>query len=241
MARASTKKAPEPGTELAPLPNKKKRRPPGKTLTSMDGTKARRIAPELVDPEYLSEEEMDKRELFAQAYVAHGGQGKSAEAAGYTGTPMSLAKTGQRLYREPWVQARIKEIRFDLLAELKITQRSVLGELSRIGFADMGQIVNEAGEILPLNKIPDATRRAVAKYKTKTRTYTENDEIVTEVESEVFFADKHVALEKLGRHTGLFGGDKDDAPGINAEDFARALGEGIARVISGKRTLEHGQ
>lgn len=203
-------------------------------------THGRHIDPELVDPEFLSEADMAKREAFAQAFVALGTLTDAAQTAGYTGTRQSLRKSGWRLYNEPWVKARIEEIRADLLAELRITQRSVLAELSRIGFADMGNVVDEHDRIKPLKDIHPDTRRALAKYKQTRRIIMNGDaEPIEEIETEVNFEGKTAALDKLGKHTGLFGKADDDGPGVAAEDFIRALGEGIARVIAGKRTIEH--
>lgn len=201
-------------------------------------TKRGRHAPrDLIDPAFLSEADMQKRELFAQAYVAHGNIGDAALAAGYSGSRPVLRKSGYRIYCEPWVKARIEEIRKDLLSELRITQRKVLGELARIAFADIGNITDENGELLPLKSIDENTRRAISSYKTKRMSFGEDGE---SIEREVRFESKSAALEKLGKHTGLFGKADDNAPGVAAEDFMRALGEGIARVIAGRRTvIEH--
>lgn len=197
----------------------------------------RHARPSLVDPSFLSEADMQKRELFAQAYVAHGNIGDAAMAAGYKGSRATLRTAGYRLYGEPWVKARIKEITADLLSELRITQRKVLGELARIGFYDIGNITSADGEILPLPEIPEETRRAISSYETKRMSFGEDGE---SIERKVRFESKQAALEKLGKHAGLFGKADDDAPGVAAEDFMRALGEGIARVIAGRRTvIEH--
>lgn len=232
------KKPTSPSKELAKPdePKKRKRR----NITSRKAG-IKQIAPCDKDPAFMSSEDMQRRERFAQAYVAYGSLCKAAETAGYGGTSRSLTKSGQRIIQEPWVRERIEQINADLLAELKITQRSVLAELSRIGFADMAEIVDpETGNIRPLRSIPSDTRAAISKYKITTRTYDEGDKVVEAVESEVTFEGKIPALDKLGRHAGLWPRDEGDRDGINPEDFARALGEGIARVIQGKRTIEHG-
>lgn len=200
----------------------------------------RSIAPQDKDPAFMSSEDMERRERFAQAYVAYGSITKAAETAGYGGTTASMRKSGSRLIQEPWVRDRIEQINTDLMDELKITQRGVLAELSRIGFADIGEITDpETHQIRPLRLIPKRTKAAISSYKTTTKTYGEGDEVVQSVESEVKFESKSNALEKLGRHAGLWPRDEGDRNGINPEDFARALGEGIARVINGRRTIEH--
>ena len=229
MTKPSAKKAIAKKAAPVKAPTERKKR----NLVKHGGHMPR----ELVDPDFLSEADMFKRELFAQAYVAHGNLADAAAAAGYKSEKRSsLARMGLDLHKEPWVQARIKEIREDMLHELKITQRKVLGELARIGFVDIGSITDDTGDILPLNKIDRDTRAAISSYKVKRSTFGEDGE---SIEREVKFESKQAALEKLGKHAGLFGKAEDNAPGVAAEDFMRALGEGIARVIAGRRTIEH--
>lgn len=205
-------------------------------------THGRAKPPALVDPAFLSQADMDKRERFAQAYVATGSLADAAETAGWNGNRATLRKQGFKLYHEPWVKERIEAIKADLLAELRITQRSVLAELSRIGFADMAQVVDEHDRILPLKDIPLDARRALSKYKQTRRFITQGEDQppIEEVETEVTFEGKTAALNKLGTYTGTFGKKDDDGAGVGAEDFIRALGEGIARVIHGRRIIEHG-
>ncbi|MES2347042.1 MAG: terminase small subunit [Pseudomonadota bacterium] len=219
----------------APKPKKRVKR--GLTA-SQKKTGIRRIQPCDMDPAFQSDEDMHKREMFAQAYVAYGSLRKAAETAGFGGKPHTLTIQGARLMAEPWVRDRVQRIKDDLLHELKITQRGVLAELARIGFADIRQIIDPAtGCLLPLEKIPVDTALALSSYKETTKTFGE----MVLVEKEVKFENKSAALEKLGKHAGLWVKDDDGRGGVNAEDFARALGEGIARVIAGKRTLQHSQ
>lgn len=236
--KAAAKKAPAKKAAGERISRRKlaAERPDGRKKRNIT-TQGGHVPRELIDPAFLSEADMAKRETFAQAYVAHGNIADAAEAAGYNGkNRQSLTVMGLRLYQEPWVKSRIQEIRDDLLHELKITQRKVLGELARIGFVDIGSITDDDGDILPLHKISVDTRRAISSYKVKRSTFGEDGE---SVEREVRFESKSGALEKLGKHAGLFGKADDDAPGVAAEDFMRALGEGIARVIAGRRTIDH--
>ena len=226
-AKTSKGKSDEPTTrEIAKAaPDKRRRR----NLT----TNGKRIPAELKDPEFQSEADMAKRELFAQAYVAHGNLADAAQTAGWSGNRASLRKAGFRLYGEPWVKARIEAIKADLLAELKITQRAVLAELARVGFADMGQVVDEHDRILPLAQMPAEARRALSKYKQTVRylpPVVEGGEPIEEVKTEVELEGKTGALEKLGKHAGLWAKKDDEGSGLAADEFIQALAEGIARA-----------
>lgn len=195
-----------------------------------------RVPPEVKDPEFMSAADLHLRELFAQAFVAHGTLAKAAEAAGYTGTPQSLRTAGYRLYHEPAVQARIKQVAANAVARLRITQDDVLAELSRIGFQDIGEITHpETGELLPLRDIPEDTRRALSSYKITERIFGET----TVIEKEVKFENKSNALQQLGKHAGLWGKEDDAGPGIAAEEFLKALTEGMYRVANRARVIEH--
>lgn len=196
--------------------------------------RGQRLPAHLKDPEFMSEADLNLREVFAQAYVAHGKLAKAAEIAGYKGNTRTLTTAGYRLINEPAVKARIDEIRDNVLQDLRITQKDVLGELVRIGFADIGEITDEQGDLLPLKQIPKDTRRAISSYKVKRTVFGEDGE---SIEKEVKFESKKAALDKLGQHAGLWN-KENDKPGVSAEDFLRALMEGVARA-SQRRTIEH--
>jgi len=172
----------------------------------------------------VTEPELLRREAFAQAYVALGTQVGAARRAGYTGD--NIRKTAGRLMNEPAVRARIAEIQKDMIRRIQVDQTTVLAELTRIAFADPGKIVDERGELLPLNDIPEDTRRALAGYKVTRKVFGEDGE---SVEREVKFINKEGALDKLGKHLGLWKGD-DDGGKFTAEAFVKAMLEARERV-----------
>lgn len=194
------------------------------------------IPPDQVDPAFLTHGEMLRRERFAQAYVIHGTLGRSAMDAGFECSNMNSATVvGHRVYHEPWVRQRIEEIQAQLLTKLAITQERVLKELGLIAFLDPGEVMDDAG-VRALHDIPEDTRRVIASYKSKRRIIPgqDGDPDIEEEEREVRFVSKDAALDKLARYLAMYEKEKDDK-GFSAEDFTRALGEGIARASNRAR------
>lgn len=78
----------------------------------------------------------------------------------------------------------------------------VVAELAKIGFANMQQYVNGGNNVLELKNLDSKVTAAVSKVKT---TLKEDGSVITEIG----LYDKVAALEKLGRHLGIF--EKDNA------------------------------
>lgn len=178
------------------------------------------------DPEFMTDSELSRREMFANAYCVHGALSKAAQVAGYTGNNNTLRKQGWRLISEPAVKARIEQIRADALLELGITQRAILGEYARIAFADLGECFDENGDLRKINDIPINTRRALAGFEITTKTFGEDGE---SIEKKVKMAGKEAALAKLGAHLNMFKTGEDDK-GIDAKTFLALLMAGRSRV-----------
>jgi hypothetical protein len=91
------------------------------------------------------------------------------------------------------------------------TGARVLEEIARLAFSDIGQVLDFSGthpRLRPACDIPEDARRALTSVKVKR--YAEGrGEGAGEVEvTEIKLWDKLAALEKAGRHLGLFAPDK---------------------------------
>lgn len=183
-----------------------------------------------VDPNYLTEPELAKRELFAQAYLAHGKLGPAAKAAGcQCKNAAAYTTAGWKLYQEPAVKARIDELAAEITAELRLTQRSMVYQLMQAATLDPAGVIDPAtNEMLNMHDIPQHVRYAVASYKVTRKSLGDLGEVE---EREVKFVDKNASIDKLGKILGLWKDkDKDGNATLSADDFARALGEGIERA-----------
>ena len=90
------------------------------------------------------------------------------------------------------------------------------------------------GELLPLNEIDEDTRRALAGYKVVRKTFGEDGE---SVEREVKFISKGDALDKIGKHLGLWKSEAEDGK-FTADAFLRAMLEARERHLASLK--EHG-
>lgn len=217
-------------TDTPPAAPSARRKPRAKPKTSKvkPGAK-RRVDPADVDPEFLTDAELARREAFAQAYVALGHYGPAAEKAGYTGKPDSLRKQGWRLINEPAVRARVEAIRENALLELGITQRDVLAELHRMAFFDIGKCFDENGNMLPANEIPLNTRRALAGYEIEEKTFGGGDDVVTIVNRKIKGPNKDAALDKLRQHVGLMT-PQERGDSLTLDSFLARLSAGVERA-----------
>lgn len=220
-------------------PAKKAKRARKKAETA-DALLAIPDAPVQIDGvDIIGEQEALRRELFAQTFVQTGSMAKAAAKCGYGGTPKSLKVSGYRLMQVPEVRARILQIQRDMRRELAITTRDVLAELSRIAFLDPRSIFDDRGELKPMNMLDEDVARAIGGYKVTTKTFGEDGE---SVEKEVKFISKDAALDKLGKHLGLWRNENEEGK-ITPEMLVKAMLEARERVnrhlaVDRKRALE---
>lgn len=183
-----------------------------------------------VDANYLTEPELNKRELFAQAYLAHGKLGPAAKAAGcQCKNAMAYTTAGWKLYQEPAVKARIDELSAEIVSELRLTQRTMVHQLMQAATLDPAAVCDPvSGELLPMHEIPLHTRLAIASYKVTRKSLGDAGEVE---DKEVKFVSKTASIDQLGKILGLWKDkDKDGNATLTADEFARALGEGIERA-----------
>lgn len=186
---------------------------------------------DLVDPSFLTDGELQRREAFAQAYCACGVGSKAAATAGYTGTSASLSRTASRLMLEPAVKDRIEEIRSELCRELKITTRGVLAEYARIAFFDLGKCFNADGTMKRIPDIDLDTRRALAAYEIETKTFGSGDDIMESVNQKVKSANKDAALAVLSKYLGIIKDDGDTGK-LTPEEFMQRMLLARERVMA---------
>ena len=121
-----------------------------------------------------------------------------------------------RLLANPNVAAEVKAARRAQSRRCRVKADAVLRELASVAFADIAELFDDAGMLLPTRRIPIAVRRAiqsirVRRERTTTRTTTVrrgNATITTSVvtavrEIEYRFADKLDALNRLCDFLGL--------------------------------------
>lgn len=143
----------------------------------------------------------DKQKIFCEEYLVDFNATRAAIAAGYS--EKAAKEIGAENLTKPNIQKFIKERQNTLINKLHITQEAVLQELAKIGFSNVKDFVNGGNSILELKGIETEKTAAVSGVKT---TFNENTNTTT---TELKFHDKVSALEKLGKHLGIF--EKDNS------------------------------
>lgn len=174
-----------------------------------------------------------RHRLFVDAYLARPDAKAAAIAAGYS-APTARAK-GCELLKHPWISAEIARRQAQLSQKLDIQAHTVLQELAAIGFS------NIADFLLPDGRInADLTDRAKWRLVKKIKVTSEGEGVVR---TELELHDKLAALDKLGKHLGLFNRLRhelfdepdDDAPeNVPIRDSARALLFALATAMKAK-------
>lgn len=157
-----------------------------------------------------------KQALFVEAYLRCWNKTESARQAGYAGNDATLGAIGYENFKKPdifeEIQRRITE---SAMSADEVLMR--LGDQARGNMGDFWKIEEGQPPVLDLTN-DKAKLSLIKKMKVKTtkRFYTEDEDPVTEVTTEIDFElyDAQSALEKLGRHHKLFT-DKTEVTGAN--------------------------
>lgn len=135
-----------------------------------------------------------KQIAFVQAYLVDQNATQAAISAGYS--KKTAHSQGPRLLEHVGIKKAIQE-EFDKRAvRVQVTADDVLRELKRLAFVDFSKAYDSKGELLPVNKMPEDVRRAIAGIDLVSRRGIKT--------KKVKFYDKAKSLEMLGRHLKLF-------------------------------------
>jgi len=145
---------------------------------------------------------------FVEAYISNGGNATSAAiSAGFA--PRSAYQRGYELVKDSEVQALLKQRREQIASKLSLTTDSVIRRLAEIVEADITQLLDARGGILPVKEWPAEVRRAVASIKWG------------KFGPEIRFHNVPAALGDAMKHLGMFKEDNKQ----KADALAALLGE----------------
>lgn len=140
-----------------------------------------------------------KQQRFCDEYLIDLNGAQAAIRAGYS--PKTAKEQATRLLTNVHVQQYVSEQQQKRQERTLITADMVIAELAKIGFYNVKDFVNGGNNVLELKHIDSDKTAAVSGVKTKLK---EDGSVETEIK----FHDKVSALEKLGRHLGIF--EKDN-------------------------------
>lgn len=109
-----------------------------------------------------------------------------------------------------YLAKRRGEISIKLVDDYDLTKERVLRELAALALFDPAKMYDTNGDLLPVNKMDEMTRRAIAGVDVKEIVDNESDTIIGYTKK-VRISSKVAALELAGRHLGMW--DKDGGAG----------------------------
>lgn len=166
----------------------------------------------------------DKQARFVEEYLIDLNATQSAIRAGYS--EKTAYSVGHENLSKPEIAAAIVAAKEARSQRTEITQDRVLQELARIGFSDLRNVLTATGNLASPQEWDDETAASISSVEilTKPGPIAENGEREVEHLAKIKVWDKNSALEKLGKHLGMFT-DKLEVKGgislvINPDDAA---------------------
>lgn len=174
-----------------------------------------------MDEDVLENKELTpKEELFVNRYVVDFNGAAAAREVGYS--KHSAKEIAAELLTKPHIQRRLREIQKKLSDKNEGLAQQVIDELKKVGFSNVQDFIEEGNSVADLTKIDREKVAAVASVKKSVTTFGDgegNEGEKTTVEFKLW--DKISALEKIGRHLGIFEKDniqKSQVINVNVTD-----------------------
>lgn len=143
-----------------------------------------------------------KQKRFTEEYLIDLNATQAAIRAGYS--VKTANEQGARLLANVSIQQAIGEAMAERSKRTGINADRVITELAKIALVNPGNVINAEDATIRT----DATEEDLAAIQT-VKVKTSSSDTGTMIEREIRMADKIRALELLGKHLGMFGGDKD--------------------------------
>ncbi len=147
-----------------------------------------------------------QQEIFCNEYIKDRDGAHAYVRAGYS--PIGAKQNAYAALKKPQIRYRVNQLIGEYISKIEVDVMFVLRELLKLATVDIQDIYDEDGNLLPLNEMPENARKAISSI-----------EVVEEFDhpgqgrkrigftKKVKLWDKTKALEKLGQHLKMFGGD----------------------------------
>lgn len=151
-----------------------------------------------------TDELTDREKLFVERYIYDPNGVQAYRYVFPDATYNTAAVTASEWLKKPKIAREVRAARNAAAKRLRISADKVLRELARIAFSDVGDLVDDSGNLTPLYRLPIDTRRAVSGVKVRRQVRRrEGEDDVTDSEIEYKLWSKTDALQKLCTHLGL--------------------------------------
>lgn len=141
-----------------------------------------------------------KQAIFIAEYLVDGNATRAAIAAGFA--EASAGVTGAKLLKNSKVSRALALRHARLMGKLEITAERTLAGVAKIAYGDVGELLGDDGQMLPLQRMSEAARALVAGLEVLT---SETPGGTRNVTHKVKIADRLRALEMLMKHQKLLG------------------------------------
>lgn len=146
-----------------------------------------------------------KQQRFVEEYLVDLNATQAAIRAGYS--EKTADKQGSQLLGKTSIAEAVRVAMDERSERTEITQDRVLAELAKVGFSDLRNVFTAAGAIIDVQDWDDETAGAISSLEVVRRNDGSKDEDGNhniEYVHKIKVWDKVSALEKMGKHLGLF-------------------------------------
>lgn len=167
----------------------------------------------------MADEQLDhkkltgKQERFCEEYLIDLNATQAAIRAGYSVD--TAAEIGSENLRKPLVAKKICELKALIRQKNEGLAQEVIDELKKVGFSNIQNYIGTGNSILDISGIDTLKAAAVSSIKKSVTSFGdgEGNEGTKEV-VELKMWDKISALEKIGRHLGIFEADNSQKSSV---------------------------
>lgn len=145
-----------------------------------------------------------KQARFVDEYLVDLNATQATIRAGYSAKGAEVQ--GHRLLNNAKIATAVAEAQARRAERTEITVDRVLQELARVGMSDVRKLFTDDGGLRSIQELDDDTAAALASVEVVTKRLPSNGEDLPEVEyvHKLKFWDKNSALEKIGKHLGMY-------------------------------------
>jgi phage terminase small subunit len=147
----------------------------------------------------------DKQQRFVEEYLVDLNATQAAIRAGYSEKTAHVI--GPENLGKPVIASAIAEAQTERSLRTQVTADMVVKELARIGFSDLRNVLTSKGALIDIQDWDDDTAAAISSVEVVTThkgDADENGQKIPEYVHKLKVWDKNSALEKLGKHLGMF-------------------------------------
>jgi len=146
-----------------------------------------------------------KQQVFVEEYLVDNNAAQAAIRAGYS--RKNAENNGCNLLQIPIIQKAVNKAKKERSERTRIKQDDIIKELARIGFSDLTKAFTPGGALINPQDWDDQTKQAISSVEVVVRPTGErdaDDRPILEHTHKIRLWDKLSALEKLGKHLGMF-------------------------------------